>query len=317
MDFRQIEIFCAVAEELHFGRAARRLFIAQGSVSEQIRRLETHLGTLLFHRSSRSVVLTPAGRVLLAESHRLLDCRDRAVQLVRAAGAGRAGALRLAANYPASRMLLLPLLDRLRETHPEVAVTPRELASAQQFREVGQGDLDLGLVYGPVDDTSLRSEHLLDVPMVAVVRGSHPLAGTDSLRLDELAAHRYVTTYAGGTNSIEETLISTAARVGVRVRRSQSTTDLSGYLLELETTDTIGFSSLPRGEQSRAQGMHLLRLEPQPMLTMHAVWRADRDEPLVNSVLSELRELAAAHGERHSAVFRQSAAPINPWIIAR
>ncbi|GAA1538874.1 MULTISPECIES: LysR family transcriptional regulator [Micrococcales] len=290
MEFRQLEIFCAVAEELHFGRAARRVFLSQTSVSEQIQRLEAQLGAMLLHRSSRSVGLTPAGRVLLAEARRLLQARDRTADLVRAAGSGREGALRLATNYPASRMLLLPLLERLSVLLPGVRVTPRELPSDQQVRELVDGDLDLGFVYGPVEAPLLHTEYLLDVPVVAVVRPGHPLAGAGALHLAELPRHRYTTAHIGGMSGIEEALIAAADPVGARVRRTPSATDVTGYLLELETTDTIGFSSLPRGEQSRAQGMHLLRLDPEPRVPILAAWRTD--EPLVNTVMEVVRALA-------------------------
>lgn len=298
MDFRRLEIFCVVAEELHFGRAARRLFLAQASVSEQIRRLESQLGVLLLRRSSRTVELTPAGFVLLGEARRLLRARERVVGLVRAAGAGREGALRLATNYPASRMVLLPVLERLAVVLPEVRLTPRELPSDRQLRELTDGDLDLGLVYGPVGAPLLRDEHLLDVPIVAVVRAGHPLAGRASLRLGDLPRHRYVTAHAGGMSRIEEAVVTTAARAGACVERSPSTTDGAGYLLELEITDTIGFSSLPRGEQTRALGLHMLRLDPEPRVPIHAVWRADHDEPLVNAVMEVVRSFAAEQRER-------------------
>ncbi|MEN2738828.1 LysR family transcriptional regulator [Microbacterium sp. X-17] len=298
MDFRQLEVFCATAEELHFGRAARRLFIAQASVSEQIRRLESELGTVLLHRSSRSVRLTPAGGVLLTEARELLARRERVVQLVRAAGAGRRGALRMAANYPASRMLLLPLLERMAAVVPDVTIVPRELSSTDQIRELERGELDLGLAYGPIDRADLGSEHLLDVPVVAVVRASHPLAAAGSIPLRDLPALRYITTHAGATSRIEDALVDAALHAGVRIRPRPSTTDLSGYLLELETTDTIGFSSLPRGEQSAGQGMRMLRLAPEPSVAIHAVWRADGDEPLVNTSLDELRGLARLRREQ-------------------
>lgn len=294
MEFRQLEIFRALAEELHFGRTAERLFLAQSSVSQQIRRLETELGAVLIHRSSRSVRLTPAGSVLLAETEQLLAGRERAIGLVRQTAAGRQGALRIAANYPASRALLLPLLERLRVQRPHVTTMLRELTSADQFRELVRGDLDVGLAYGPVDVASLRAEHLLDVPVVGVVRASHPLASRTQIELREVAEGRYITAHAGATSSIEDALVAAAARAGVRLRRSPSATDLSGYLLELETTDTIGFSSLARGQQSRANGMHMLRLVPEPMLGIYAVWHPERDDPLVNSVILELERLAEA-----------------------
>ncbi|NUP73567.1 MAG: LysR family transcriptional regulator [Sinomonas sp.] len=296
MEFRQLDIFRALAQDLHFGRAAERLFVTQSSVSQQLRRLEDELGLLLFHRTSRTVRLTPAGAALLAEVEKIFAARDRAIRVARQAAAGERGTLRIAANYPASRLLLLPLIERLRVSHPVLALVPRELPSSEQISELLRGELDVGLAYGPIVADSLRTARLLEVPVVAVVRQSHPLAGCDVLGLSELARHRYITAHAGATSAIEDSLIAHAALAGFRLRRSPSATDLSGYLLELETSDTIGFSSLPRGEQSRANGMHVLRLDPEPLLEIHAIWHARRHDILVNSVIGELRDLASSAG---------------------
>src|SRR3954470_3707411 len=95
MELRQLRTFVAVAEELHFHRAAQRLYLAQPSVSQQIKALESELGVKLFERDRRSVSLTPAGSVLLGEARELLARAEHALALVRAAGAGTRGRLRL------------------------------------------------------------------------------------------------------------------------------------------------------------------------------------------------------------------------------
>ncbi|GAB3618157.1 hypothetical protein GCM10027416_27140 [Okibacterium endophyticum] len=294
MDFRQLDVFKAIAEELHFGRAAQRLYLSQASVSQSLQKLEADVGARLVHRSSRSVRLTPAGTVFLAEIQRVYAATERAVTLARQAAAGRRGTLRISTNYPASRLLLLPLLEELRRRDPGITTMLREMGSPDQLRSILRGDLDLGLVYGPVVTEGVASAHLLDVPVVATVRHGHPLAGSSTLDFSRIHEYPYLTGFAGGSTLIEDALVSTATGLGAALGRSSSNADLSGYLLELETTDTIGFSSLPRGEQSRANGMHLLRLAPvEPMLQIHAAWNGQAgDEPLVNTVVEQLRRLA-------------------------
>ena len=95
MDLRQIRCFVAVAEELHFHNAARRLGVAQPALSRTIKTLETELGTILFERSNRKVVLTQAGQTMLEGSNKILHLSERLVENVRAAGAGKKGTLRL------------------------------------------------------------------------------------------------------------------------------------------------------------------------------------------------------------------------------
>jgi DNA-binding transcriptional LysR family regulator len=296
MEFRQIEVFRVLAEELHFGRAARRLYMAQPSVSQQLQKLEEELGVRLLHRSSRDVRLTPAGSAFLTETVHVIDAVEDAKRAAREAAAGHRGALRIAANYPASRLLLLPLLEALRARSPGITTIPRELGSPEQLRALNRGELDLGLVYGPIDDPGIATEHLIDVPVVGIVRPEHHLSARDRVDFATVRRFPYVTSYAGGSRVIEDALVECAAAHGIRLRRSPSATDLSGYLLELETTDAIGFSSLPRGEQNRANGMHILRLvPPEPVLQIHAAWNAAAREPLVNTALGEMKRLASVH----------------------
>lgn len=293
MELRQLETFRVLAEELHFGRTAERLFVAQPSVSQQLRRLEEELGVRLVHRTSRSVRLSPAGTAFLAEAERVLAAVERARVVARNAASGQQGTLRMAANFPASRLLLLPLLERLRASSPGVTTMLRELGSAEQLRELVRGDLDLALVYGPVEVPGVRSEHLLDVPVAALVRAQHPLASRTSVTLAEAVTGSYVTGFAGGSTAIEEALVEAGAAAGVRVRPARSAADLAGHLLELEMADVIAFSSLPRAERGRGQGMHVLRITPhEPMLHLYAAWADGQDEPLVNNAVTTLLRLA-------------------------
>lgn len=135
----------AVAEELHFGRAATRLYIAQPSLSHQIRKLEEALGTALFVRSSRRVQLTAAGRALAREAPTALAALEQAVQLTRLAGAGIATTIRLGYTPVTGFDTLTTLLDAVREDHPEFMVDAREFFSAEIPERLRAGDLDIGL----------------------------------------------------------------------------------------------------------------------------------------------------------------------------
>jgi DNA-binding transcriptional LysR family regulator len=298
MEIRQLEAFRAIAEELHFGRAAQKLYVSQPSISQLLRKLEAEVGVLLVFRDSRSVQLTRAGTVFLRETEKILAALERSVHLARhAADAGR-GPLRVATNYPASRLLLLPLLERLRAADSGIATTLREMGSPHQIAALVRGELDIGLVYGPVDEPGISSVRLLDLPIVALVRSGHPLAARARLSMGDILAYPYLTGHLGGTRSIEARLVEHAAARGVTIAASSDTSDLASHQLVLETTDTIGFSSLTRGHQSEANGLRMLRLEPpEPMLSIHVAWSDEADEPLVNAVVGHLRELAAELGD--------------------
>ncbi|QYF73162.1 LysR substrate-binding domain-containing protein [Cryobacterium sp. PAMC25264] len=292
MEFRHLEAFRVIAEELHFGRAAQRLFLAQPSVSQMLQKLEGDVGVLLVHRSSRSVQLTPAGTVFLAEIDRVFTAADRAVALAQQA-AGRGGALRIATNYPASRLLLLPLLEDLRKREPDTTTILREMGSPAQLHALARGDLDLGLVYGPITEPGITSRYLLSVPVVALVRKGHLLAGTAEVSFEQIARFPYLTGIVSASPIVEGSILAAARAQGVPLRAANSSTDHASYQLEVETTDSIGFSSLPRAEQSKANGLHILRLTPvEPVVEIHVAWNQLNREASVNSVIESLIELA-------------------------
>lgn len=128
---RVLRYFMAVAEELHFGRAAMRLYISQPSLSHQIRKLEETLETPLFVRSSRRVQLTAAGRTLAHEAPIALAALEQAVQLTRRAGSGIATTIRVGYTPVTSFGTLTVLLDALQEDHPDFTIDPREFYSAE------------------------------------------------------------------------------------------------------------------------------------------------------------------------------------------
>ncbi|MET9241332.1 LysR substrate-binding domain-containing protein [Nonomuraea sp. NPDC003709] len=173
---RVLRYFMAVAEELHFGRAATRLYIAQPSLSHQIRKLEETLGTPLFVRSSRSVQLTAAGRTLAREAPKALAALEQAVQLTRLAGAGIATTIRLGYTPVTSFDTLTALLDTLREDHPDVLVDAREFFSAEIPERLRAGDLDAGLALSPQPLDGVNGELLREEPVSAVLSARHRLA---------------------------------------------------------------------------------------------------------------------------------------------
>ncbi|WP_114560350.1 LysR family transcriptional regulator [Desertihabitans aurantiacus] len=301
MELRHLRLFLVLAEERHFGRAAERLFLGQSSVSQQLQRLEHDVGARLLHRTSRRVELTTAGEVFKREVEQILTHLDDAVQLTREAAAGRRGALRIGANYPAARLLLLPLLGQLRDQLPQLSTLLREMSTDDQLLALEHGELDLGLGYGPIDHHRVDSVHLLDVPVVATVRRGHPLADRDLVGYAELERFRYLTGLRGLGNRIEQVLLPAAASQGVRLRPAETSTDLASYLLELEVTDTVGFCSAPRGDQNRASGMAVLRLgPPEPVLQLHAFVPRPA-EPISGWLLERLVALAASAGGADAA----------------
>lgn len=175
----QVRCFVAVAEELHFGRAAERLTMTQPPLSRQIQKLERTIGVPLLERDNRHVELTTAGAVFLEEARRLLTAADAAPALARKIAAGRAGVLRLGFTAASGFSLLGTLVQEIAELMPDVDLDLRELVTVEQIEAIGRGELDLALGRPPFDQERFDSRLLLSEDLVLAVPHGHPLTGLD------------------------------------------------------------------------------------------------------------------------------------------
>ncbi|WP_153031816.1 LysR family transcriptional regulator [Amycolatopsis sp. YIM 10] len=182
METRELRYFVAVAEELHFGRAAERLGIAQPPLSRTIARLERRLGVALLERTSRKVSLTEAGSVLLAEGRAILGAVAAAERHTKRAATSRP-ALVLATKAGASGDLLAKLLDAY-AAEPDAAAVDLLLCESQPHRPLHDGRADVALLHQPFDPTTgLDTEILATEGQVAILPAWHPLAGRTHVRL--------------------------------------------------------------------------------------------------------------------------------------
>ncbi|MFD6611559.1 LysR family transcriptional regulator [Micromonospora chalcea] len=191
METRELRYFVAVAEELHFGRAARRLGIAQPPLSRAIRQLERRLGVTLLERDSRSVALTAAGSVLLREGRAALDAVDAADRRTRRAGQAATGGpgLVLATKAGASSELLPKLLDAYAAEPDAVPVEVLLCGIGEQERLLRDGRADVALLHLPFDSTTgLDTEELITEQQVAILPAGHPLARRPHLLMAEVEA---------------------------------------------------------------------------------------------------------------------------------
>src|SRR5689334_17268090 len=150
VELRHLRYFLAVAEELHFGRAAARLGIAQPPLSQQIQRLEAALGVTLLDRSRRRTTLTAAGRALAARAPAVLEAASALGEDVREAARGRAGVLRIGAGASASIGVVPEMIARFRARHPDVVVRLDDRASAPHGERLRQRLIDVALLREPV-----------------------------------------------------------------------------------------------------------------------------------------------------------------------
>src|SRR5579875_1523623 len=192
MDLRQLRYFVAVAEELHFSRAAARLNLAQSALSSQVRALEHEVGGPLLVRSTRRVELTPAGERLLRDGREVLAAADEALTRARALARGETGTLVIGSMGPAGGGLLAPLLARFSSRHPQVRVEIRNLDFTDIVDAVRERQVDLAFIYMPLDETDLEFTPLMTEPRVVVLPRDHPLAARRELRPHDLRAETFI-----------------------------------------------------------------------------------------------------------------------------
>jgi DNA-binding transcriptional LysR family regulator len=173
--FDQLAGFIAVAEELHFGRAAERLNMTQPPLSRQIQKLEKSIGTELLERDNRKVQLTPAGNAFLDEARRLMALANRAPVTARRIATGRSGVLRVGFTAASGFSILGPLLEEITAILPEVDIDLQELVTGEQIQGLLTGELDLGLARPPFDRDVFDSHLLYRESMVLATPSDHPL----------------------------------------------------------------------------------------------------------------------------------------------
>ena len=187
MELRHLRSFLAVAEELHFGRAATRLHISQPPLSQQIRRLEDEIGARLFRRTNRRVQLTPAGRAFLAEARQAIACAERAVGAAQRAERGELGELVIGYVTSATYGPLPDVIRVFRKRLPEVQLKLRNLRSVQQSQALLDRRIDVGLVRPHAADSRIAYEALWREPVVVALPSDHPLAHRTAVDIADLA----------------------------------------------------------------------------------------------------------------------------------
>lgn len=186
VELRHLRYFVAVAEELHFGRAADRLKVAQPSLSQQIRKLERQIGADLFDRTNRRVELTAAGAALLPGATRTLEDAGTAIEQARDAAAGVSGHLTVGFIETAAITVVPQAVRRFRAAHPGIALTLLELGVGEQTEGLLSGRLDFGFIRERSKIESLRTETVLEEKLVVAVPAGHDLAGRSRLAVGSL-----------------------------------------------------------------------------------------------------------------------------------
>lgn len=289
MELRVLKYFAAVAEELHFGRAASRLHMSQPPLSQQIKNLEAELGAQLFIRTSRKVELTPAGRLLLDRTRDLLAMADTAATEVRRVATGLEGTLRLGFVTPAMDGPLPGILAAYKRSKPRVRLELEEASSLSQLAGLRSGQLDLAVVRRHGQDTAgLSSIAFMRETYLAALPKNHALAGNDSLSLKEMAGQPFIFFARAQGPKLHDQIMGAFARAGAVPQISQEV--LSKRTTLALVAAGLGLALVPTSS-ARAAGPDLAfrRVkDPLPLVEIDAVWNRSTPSPLVRDFISEL-----------------------------
>ena len=198
MELRQLRYLQVLAEELHFGRAAQRLGIAQPALTQQIQSLERDLGARLFQRTKRSVHLTIAGRLTLEQATRTLEQAERTATVARKAGRGEQGSVEIGyVGSAAFSGILSKITFDYRKTNPDIELHLHELDITQQVDDVAHGRIDVGFIRPPVRQwpDGMTSLTLSREPIIIALPKGHPLSRRRTVALAALANESFITTY--------------------------------------------------------------------------------------------------------------------------
>ena len=243
VELRHLRYFVAVAEELHFGRAAEKLHLAQPPLSQQIRQLENILEYPLFLRTSRSVRLTPAGEVYLERARRLLRSAERDIHEMRQVAKGEMGSLRIGFVGSAMLTMLPATLRAYRETFPGIALHLNESFTSRVMSGLEDGTLDVGILRDGDPADTLQVTTLFSEPFVAVVPAHHTLARKRWISPEALRNEPFVFYPRSAGNRAFEKTLSVCEAFGFR---PQITQEVSNWLTILCLVGTgIGVSIAP------------------------------------------------------------------------
>lgn len=294
-DFSQLRCFAAVAEELHFGRAAARLNMTQPPLSRQIQVLERVLDVQLLERTSRTVRLTAAGRSFLPEAQRILRLAETATHVTRQVAAGRAGVLKFGFTAASAYDFLPRLVTAFRRALPDVTLALREMVSKDQIEELLAGRIDAALVRPPVTHPDLIAVRALAEPLVVALPAGNPLALRDGLTPADLGREPLIGYAPNEARYFHDLVLGLLAEAEIQPPMVQQLTQIHSILALVRAS--LGIALVPAAaERLRFEGVVFRPLAlpaPRPVELLLA-WRRDADDPLIAQLVSIVAEMPPA-----------------------
>jgi DNA-binding transcriptional LysR family regulator len=295
MELRHLRYFVLLAEELHFGRAAKKLHISQPPLSMQIRALENELGVTLLKRSQRHVALTQAGSALLAEARHILSRVELAVVAARRAGRGEVGELAIGFISVADYNVLPVVLREFRRRFPLVNLTLRELTTDAQIRDLLAGRIDAGLLLPPISEPALESVSILQEPLIVALPEKHPLARRPGkLALEKLKGAPFILFPRAYAPGLYDDIVSCCKAAGFSPLIEQEAIQMQ-TIVSLVSAE-LGVALIPESLRNlRRTGVTYKSLRGgSPQTEVHLAWRRGDDLPALRVFIDVATQVASA-----------------------
>lgn len=288
MELRHLRYFQALAEELHFGRAADRLFIAQPGLSRQIKQLETELGVLLFARNNRKVELTPAGKHLAGRVRILLRDLELAVANTRQVAQGMRGEIRVGYIGSAMQYTIPALMLAVRDHYPDISFSLVELDNNRQLEALLSREIDLGFVRLNRFPSPLKMRAVLEDTFSLVLPENHRISAGNFTGLAQLAEEEFILFEPEYSTSYYELILQLFDEAGFSPRVSHRTVNASSiYRL---VANGMGLSIIPTVlQEGYTMGVKFVELDALPQrTTLRAVWNGEGKSEVLDRVLGLL-----------------------------
>ncbi|HLI89989.1 MAG TPA: LysR family transcriptional regulator [Ktedonobacteraceae bacterium] len=292
MELRHLRYFVAVAEELHFGRAAERLHLAQQPLSFQIKQLEEELGVTLFRRTTRRVELTDAGRALLTEVYAALAHLHQGIETARQAERGEIGSLVIGYVSIALYNLVPQAVRLFRQRFPDVHVTLHELCSPDLEEQLLEGTLDVGLAVKGMNVPELTYETVLCEQAMAALPKTHPLADLAQIPLHALASEPFVMYEHTQRSLIYHQIMALCRQAGFSPNVAQEATSEQAVIGLVAAGMGVALVSACLSRLRPDEVTYRPLIEPAALVEYAVVWKRDNPSPIVKAFLTIVREIA-------------------------
>lgn len=296
MEFRQLHYFLAIAEELSFSQAARRLHMAQPPLTRQIRQLEQELGVQLFERNSRRVELTEVGKVFVLEARRILSQVEQSIVLAQRVSRGEIGRLVIAFEGSSAYDVIPVSLKTYRQRFPHVELVVLGMTTEQQVEALRNNQIQVGFVVPPLQNPTedLVIEAVLEKPLILAMSEAHPLAAQAKVKVRSLANEPFILGQRNSGCGWYDQVIALCHRAGFSPNVVQEVNEMQ-VLLGLVSAG-LGIAIVSgAAQQFGRKGVVYRQLQPASSEVALAIaWREANQSPVLQAFLTIAREVSAA-----------------------